>query len=129
MLSKFEEIGPLQEHTSVYHLIIELIIQAMRWGPPSAVGCCCLIRVIMEEEEAASDNCDRINQMIKHSITPIFCFEGLRNPGKAATDGDRDQARQEGKKKAMELFSAMCYFLKRFIRSHPFVRECLYNGS
>ena len=34
--------------------------------------------------------------MIKHSITPIFCFDGLRNPGKAATDGDRDQARQEG---------------------------------
>ena len=47
----------------------------------------------------------RINQMIKHSITPIFCFDGLRNPGKATTDGDRDQARQEGKKKAMELFS------------------------
>ena len=43
--------------------------------------------------------------MIKHSITPIFCFDGLRNPGKAATDGDRDQARQEGTKKAMELFS------------------------
>ena len=43
--------------------------------------------------------------MIKHSITPIFCFDGLRNPGKATTDGDRDQARQEGKKKAMELFS------------------------
>jgi hypothetical protein len=24
----------------------------------------------------------RINQMIKHSITPIFCFDGLRNPGR-----------------------------------------------
>jgi len=46
MLSKFEEIGPLQEHTSVYHLIIELIIQAMRWGPPSAVWCYFLERFI-----------------------------------------------------------------------------------
>ena len=46
MLSKFEEIGPLQEHTSVYHLIIELIIQAIRWGPPSAVWCYFLERFI-----------------------------------------------------------------------------------
>ena len=46
MLTKLEEIGPLQEHTSVFHLIIELIVQAMRWGPPSVYWCYFLERFL-----------------------------------------------------------------------------------
>jgi hypothetical protein len=36
-LVEFQAIGPLQEHTVVFHLIIHLIDQAIRWGPPSSV--------------------------------------------------------------------------------------------
>ena len=46
MLVKFEEIGPLQEHTVMFHLILELIVQAMRWGPPSSVWCYSLERIM-----------------------------------------------------------------------------------
>jgi hypothetical protein len=46
MLMNFEEYGPLQEHTVMFHLIIELIGQAMRWGPPSVVWCYALERIL-----------------------------------------------------------------------------------
>jgi hypothetical protein len=46
MLINFEEVGPLQEHTVMFHLIIELIVKAMRWGPPSVVWCYALERIM-----------------------------------------------------------------------------------
>jgi hypothetical protein len=46
MLISFERTGPLQEHTVMYHLIIELIQQAIRWGPPSVVWCYALERIM-----------------------------------------------------------------------------------
>jgi len=36
-LAKFKLIGALQESTIVFHLLIHLIDQAMRWGPPASV--------------------------------------------------------------------------------------------
>ena len=41
VLTDFQIIGPLQEHTVVFHLIIHLIDQAIRWGPPSSVWMSC----------------------------------------------------------------------------------------
>ncbi len=46
MLITFEEIGPLQEHTNMFHLIIELVKQAIRWGPPSSVWCYMVERIM-----------------------------------------------------------------------------------
>ena len=48
MVITFEQIGPLQEaqHTNTFHLIIEIIEQSMRWGPPSSVWCYVLERII-----------------------------------------------------------------------------------
>jgi hypothetical protein len=46
MLISFEKIGPLQEHTVMFHLIIHIISQAIRWGPPSAVWCYALERIM-----------------------------------------------------------------------------------
>jgi hypothetical protein len=39
MLTTFEDIGPLQEHTNMFHFI-------MRWGPPSSVWCYVLERIM-----------------------------------------------------------------------------------
>ena len=36
-LVQFQEIGPLQEQTIVFHLIIHLVDQSIRWGPPASV--------------------------------------------------------------------------------------------
>jgi hypothetical protein len=46
MFNTFERIGPLQEQSVMFHLIIELIVQAMRWGPPSSVWCYFLERIM-----------------------------------------------------------------------------------
>jgi hypothetical protein len=81
MLSKFEEIGPLQEHTSVYHLIIELIIQAMRWGPPSAVWCYFLERFIghlvrgIKSKRHAEAN---IMSRFRNTLIPCRAFQNPR---------------------------------------------------
>ena len=45
----------------------------------------------------------RVTQMIKHRVTPIFCFDGMRNPGKQTTDASRDQKRQEAKKQVRDI--------------------------
>ena len=99
MLTTFEEIGPLQEHTNMFHLIIELIKQSMRWGPPSSVWCYVLERIMGNFVRGIkSKRHAEANIMSRYRNTLIPCgafsnprFEGLRTvlsqaPRAAAAD-------------------------------------------
>ena len=86
MLTIFEEIGPLQEHTNMFHLIIELIKQSMRWGPPSSVWCYVLERImghfvrgIKSKRHAEANIMSRYrNTLVSRGAFSNPRFEGLR---------------------------------------------------
>ncbi len=91
MLSKFEEIGPLQDHTSMFHLIIELIIQAMRWGPPSSYWCYFLERIMgylvrgIKSKRHAEAN---IMSRFRNTLVPCHAFQ---NPRFASLEAELSQ--------------------------------------
>jgi hypothetical protein len=90
MLMRFEQIGPLQDHTAMAHLIIELIKQALRWGPPSSYWCYFLERMMgylirgIKSKRHAEAN---IMSRYRKSLVPgdVFDHPALNSLGDALT--------------------------------------------